>query len=325
LCEILDKDVFGENFRVFSPDELASNRLLKVRETKESCVAEFLSEQTCFAWQLGYASAGGVTILVMYEGFSTLIATMLCQHAKFLAECATIEWRSPLPSVTVVLTSTAWSNVYSHQNPDLVGLLRLHEFPNVNVFTPINAEITTTITADALSKYDSINVIVATKHPVSLQLSQQQISDSFRQGWTTLSPTEEHENSCDLIFISVGDVATDVMMNAIECLRSLRHGVTVRSYGVSRLDGLSKALKYVNETFPTSPVIITSIAPREALKIEMFGTIDGKNLRFFGFRDKFSGFNPHDTLAGQGMAPEQVAAEAIELLAAQTSSVNNCP
>lgn len=322
LYEIISNDVFEGQFRIFSPDELSSNRLGKIIDIEKRYVVEILNEQTCFAWQLGFVSAGGSSILVMYEGFATLIATMLCQHAKFLAESADIDWREPLPAVTIVLTSTAWTNVYSHQNPDLIGLLRLHEFPSVRIYTPINSQVTTVMAAEALTSFDCINLIVATKYPVEIKLSYKQIVDSKRLGWTEILSTPESGRTCDLIFISIGDVATDVMMAAVEHIRSQRKGLSIRSYGVSRPDALHDVIKHLRQFAPTAPVVITSIAPREALKIEMFGLLAGNNIRFFGFRDKVSGFNSKHTLLKQGMSPEQVATEALELLPRETSGTS---
>src|SRR5690606_37673275 len=129
-----------KNLRLFCPDELASNRLQDVLEVENRCfvgpiididasvspegrVMEVLSEHLCQGWLEGYTLTGRHGMFVTYEAFAMVSASMLVQHTKWLQEAVELPWRKAIPSLNILLTSTAWRNDhngFSHQGPGLI-------------------------------------------------------------------------------------------------------------------------------------------------------------------------------------------------------------
>lgn len=96
----LINDVINENpnsVRLFSPDELESNKLDAVFEatnrnfqwdqfanSRGGRVIEVLSEHLCQGFMQGYTLTGRVGILPSYESFLGIIHTMMVQYSKFI-------------------------------------------------------------------------------------------------------------------------------------------------------------------------------------------------------------------------------------------------
>ena len=130
----------GGNFRLFSPDETASNRLQAVFEVTDRCwqlprteyddglspegrVMEVLSEHLCQGWLEGYLLTGRHGLFATYEAFAMVSVSMLVQHAKWLQHAVELPWREPVSSLNVLLTSTCWRNDhngFSHQGPGMI-------------------------------------------------------------------------------------------------------------------------------------------------------------------------------------------------------------
>src|SRR4029079_2127560 len=124
------RDVFIENkragnFRLFCPDETNSNRLGNVFEVEKRClvrrvldiddhvapdgrVMEVLSEHLCEGWLEGYLLTGRHGLFVTYESFAMVAASQIVQHTKWLEEAINLEWRAPVASLNILLTSTCW-------------------------------------------------------------------------------------------------------------------------------------------------------------------------------------------------------------------------
>ena len=147
LGEML-RDVFVRNreranFRLFCPDETNSNRLSSVFEAERRClvqrrldiddhvapdgrVMEVLSEHLCEGWLEGYLLTGRHGLFATYESFAMVSASMTVQHSKWLQESRELEWRAPVASLNILLTSTCWRNDhngFSHQGPGLIDVM----------------------------------------------------------------------------------------------------------------------------------------------------------------------------------------------------------
>src|SRR5207302_6846075 len=134
------RDIFvsnreAQNFRLFCPDELDSNRLSAVFEAEKRCliaplgpddvniapdgrVMEVLSEHLCQGWLEGYVLSGRHGLFATYEAFAMIIDSMMVQHTKWLEGALDLPWRAPVASVNILLTSTCWRNDhngFSHQ------------------------------------------------------------------------------------------------------------------------------------------------------------------------------------------------------------------
>ena len=99
-----------DNFRMFGPDETASNRLGSVLEVTDRTwmaeivpgddhlapdgrVMEVLSEHQCQGWLEGYLLTGRHGIFNCYEAFIHIVDSMFNQHAKWLKVTRDMPWR----------------------------------------------------------------------------------------------------------------------------------------------------------------------------------------------------------------------------------------
>ena len=143
LRDVMVANAKTRNFRLFGPDETASNRLdavydatakawqAEVLATDEHLapdgrVMEILSEHTCQGWLEGYLLSGRHGLFNCYEAFSHIVDSMFNQHAKWLEASAEVPWRRPVPSLNYLLSSHVWRqdhNGFSHQDPGFVDLV----------------------------------------------------------------------------------------------------------------------------------------------------------------------------------------------------------
>ena len=173
------------SFRVFSPDELTSNRLGAVLEVSERCmvahieplddrvspdgrVMEVLSEHLCQGWLEGYTLSGRHGLFATYEAFAMVSASMLVQHAKWLQEAEKLSWRVPVPSLNVLLTSTCWRNDhngFSHQGPGLLDTVIPLGAGVVRAWLPPDQNCLLSIADHCFRSRNHVNLIVADKQP----------------------------------------------------------------------------------------------------------------------------------------------------------------
>ena len=184
------RDVMARNmtsFRVFGPDETASNRLQAIYgATKKAWMAdvlpedadggelapdgrvmEMLSEHTLVGWQEGYLLTGRHGFFHTYEAFAHVIDSMFNQHAKWLDISKNhVPWRASVASQNILLSSTVWRqdhNGFSHQDPGFIDLVT-NKSPSVTrVYLPPDANTLLAVMDRCLRSLDCINVIVADK------------------------------------------------------------------------------------------------------------------------------------------------------------------
>ncbi|HEY3423628.1 MAG TPA: phosphoketolase family protein, partial [Negativicutes bacterium] len=184
---VLLRDVMRNNmnnFRIFCPDETASNRLTAIYEaTKKTWMAEIkpedadggelsadgrvmemLSEHTLEGWLEGYLLSGRHGLLASYEAFIHVIDSMFNQHAKWLAKCREVSWRASVSSLNILVTSTVWRqdhNGFSHQDPGFLDVVS-NKSPNVTrIYLPPDANCLLSVADHCLRSTDYVNVIVA--------------------------------------------------------------------------------------------------------------------------------------------------------------------
>jgi xylulose-5-phosphate/fructose-6-phosphate phosphoketolase len=174
----------ARNFRVFGPDETASNRLGDLFEvtnrvsTRNSAhrrspradgrVMEVLSEHLCEGWLEGYLLTGRHGLFSCYEAFIHIIDSMFNQHAKWLKVTRHIPWRRPIASLNYLLTSHVWRqdhNGFSHQDPGFIDHVVNKKADIVRVYLPPDANTLLSVTDHCLRSRHYVNVIVAGKQP----------------------------------------------------------------------------------------------------------------------------------------------------------------
>jgi xylulose-5-phosphate/fructose-6-phosphate phosphoketolase len=250
------RDVIRRNphsFRVFSPDETASNRWSAVFEatdrmlmaeilptddhvSREGRVMEMLSEHQCQGWLEGYLLTGRHGFFSCYEAFIHIIDSMFNQHAKWLKVCARIPWRRPIASLNYLLTSHVWRqdhNGFSHQDPGFIDHVVNKKATIIRVYLPPDANTLLYITDLCLRSRDKVNVIVAGKQPQPQWLSMEEAVTHCTLGigiWRWASTDEGGE--CDVVLGCCGDVPTLETLAAAELLRQLVPDLRVRVINV---------------------------------------------------------------------------------------------
>jgi xylulose-5-phosphate/fructose-6-phosphate phosphoketolase len=237
------RDIIGRNpntFRVFSPDETASNRWGAVFEVtnRESVaeilpgddhvapdgrVMEMLSEHQCEGWLEGYLLTGRHGFFSCYEAFIHIIDSMFNQHAKWLKVTRHIPWRRPIASLNYLLTSHVWRqdhNGFSHQDPGFIDHVINKKAEIIRVYLPPDANTLLSVTDHCLRSRDYVNVIVAGKQPAPQWLDMDAAIKHCTAGigiWEWASNDEGQEP--DVVMACAGDVPTVETLGAVGLLR----------------------------------------------------------------------------------------------------------
>ena len=131
-------------------------------------VMEVLSEHNCEGWLEGYLLTGRHGLFATYEAFAMVPVSMAVQHAKWLVECGKLEWRTPVPSLNVLLTSTCWRNDhngFSHQGPGFIDTMLIMRGMVARVYLPPDANCLLSVADHCLRSRDYVNCIVIDKQP----------------------------------------------------------------------------------------------------------------------------------------------------------------
>jgi xylulose-5-phosphate/fructose-6-phosphate phosphoketolase len=253
LRDVIRLNAEARNFRLFGPDETASNRLQAVFEAtdrvweagmldydehlaREGRVMEILSEHTCQGWLEGYLLTGRHGLFNCYEAFIHIIDSMLNQHAKWLKSSGRIPWRRPISSLNYLLTSHVWRqdhNGFSHQDPGFLDYVMNKSADAVRVYLPPDANTLLMVTDHCLRGWNRINVIVAGKQPAPQWLSMEQAEKHCNAGigiWEWAS--NDRDGEPDVVMACAGDVPTLETLAAIDLLRHYLPELRVRMINV---------------------------------------------------------------------------------------------
>jgi xylulose-5-phosphate/fructose-6-phosphate phosphoketolase len=252
------RDVFRLNadardFRLFGPDETASNRLEAVYEATPKAwqadilpvdvdlahdgrVMEILSETTCQGWLEGYLLTGRHGLFSCYEAFAHIVDSMFNQHAKWLKVARTLPWRPPIASLNYLLTSHVWrqdNNGFTHQDPGFIDLVVNKKAEVVRVYLPPDTNTLLVTMDQCLRTRDFVNVIVAGKQPAPTWLSMDEADLHCTRGigiwdWASNDGSEEP----DVVMACAGDVPTLETLAAVSLLRAHLPELRVRVVNV---------------------------------------------------------------------------------------------
>lgn len=250
----------GGTFRLFSPDETASNRLQPVFEVTDRCfmgplrdtdeglgpdgrVMEVLSEHLCEGWLEGYLLSGRHGVFATYEAFAMVSASMAVQHVKWLQHAQELPWRADVSSLNVLLTSTCWRNDhngFSHQGPGLIDCLIPLSPEVVRVWLPPDANTTLSITDQCLRSTNHVNLIVVDKqkHLQYLTLDEAHAHCAAGAGVWEWASTCGPDEDPDIVLACAGDVPTQEALAAVELLAEHVPDLRVRFVNVVDLMAL---------------------------------------------------------------------------------------
>jgi xylulose-5-phosphate/fructose-6-phosphate phosphoketolase len=255
-----------DNFRIFGPDETASNRLGAVFETTNRAwvaetlptddhlapdgrVLEVLSEHLCQGWLEGYLLTGRHGVFNCYEAFIHIIDAMFNQHAKWLKVTRSLPWRRPIASLNYLLSSHVWRqdhNGFSHQDPGFIDHVVNKKAEIVRVYLPPDANTLLSVADHCLRSHDYVNVIVAGKQPSPNWLSIEDAIVHCTRGagmWEWAS-TDTDGGDPDVVLACCGDVPTLETLAAAAILREHLPDLRVRVVNVVDLMRLQPASEH---------------------------------------------------------------------------------
>ncbi len=242
-----------ENFRIFGPDETASNRLgdvldvtdkqweAEILDTDEHLatagrIVEVLSEHQCQGWLEGYLLTGRHGLFNCYEAFIHIIDSMFNQHAKWLKVTRGIPWRRPIASLNYLLSSHVWRqdhNGFSHQDPGFIDHVVNKKAEVVRVYLPPDANTLLSVGDHCLRSKNYVNVIVAGKQPALNYLSMDDAILHCTRGagiWEWASNDSGAEP--DVVLACAGDIPTLEALAAAAILREQLPDLKVRFVNV---------------------------------------------------------------------------------------------
>ena len=242
-----------ETFRLFGPDETASNRLAAVFEATgrawqaevfptddglapDGRVLEVLSEHLCQGWLEGYLLTGRHGLFNCYEAFIHIVDSMFNQHAKWLKTSREIPWRRPVASLNYLLSSHVWRqdhNGFSHQDPGFIDHVVNKKAEIIRVYLPPDANTLLSVADHCLRSRDYVNVIVAGKQPALDYLSMEDAILHCTRGlgiWDWAS--NDGDGDPDVVLACAGDIPTLETLAAAALLRERLPELKVRVVNV---------------------------------------------------------------------------------------------
>jgi xylulose-5-phosphate/fructose-6-phosphate phosphoketolase len=316
-----------ENFRVFGPDETASNRLDDVYQVTDKAwqgevlptdehlahegkVIEVLSENLTQGLLEGYLLTGRHGLFSSYEAFIHVVDSMFNQYAKWLDSSADVEWRRPVSSFNYLLSSHVWRqdhNGFSHQDPGFLDHVVNKRASIVRVYLPADANSLLVTAAHCLRSKNYVNVIVAGKQPSPTFLS---IDEALAHGARGLSiwdwaGTEVVGDEPDVVVACAGDVPTLEAMAAVQILKKEIPSLKIRFINVVDLMRLQTSTEHphglTDDAFDAlftrdKPVIFAFHGYPTLVHRLTYRRANHRNIHVRGFNERGTTTTPFDML-----------------------------
>jgi xylulose-5-phosphate/fructose-6-phosphate phosphoketolase len=251
LRDVMKANLPSKNFRVFGPDETASNRLDAIYQvsgkewmaeikavdenlTTDGRVLEVLSEHMCQGWLEGYLLTGRHGFFSCYEAFIHIIDSMFNQHAKWLKVTSHLPWRAPIASLNYLLSSHVWRqdhNGFSHQDPGFIDHVANKKSDIVRIYLPPDANTLLSVADHCLRSKHYVNLIIAGKQPAPVWLDMDSAVRHCTRGlgiWEWASDTGEP----DVVMACAGDVPTLEILAAVTLLHQYVPDIKIRVVNV---------------------------------------------------------------------------------------------
>ncbi|MEF2976332.1 phosphoketolase family protein [Subtercola sp. YIM 133946] len=323
LADVIEQN--PDNFRIFGPDETASNRLQGVYKTTEKQwnsaiwpidehlaragrVMEVLSEHQCEGWLEGYLLTGRHGMFNCYEAFIHIIDSMANQHAKWLKVSRTIPWRRSISSLNYLLSSHVWRqdhNGFSHQDPGFIDHMVNKKADVVRVYLPVDANTLLSTYDHCLRSVDYINVVVAGKQPAPNWLTMAEAVAHCTRGlgiWPWAGTEVEGEEP-DVVLACAGDVPALETLAAAAILREHLPQLKVRVVNVVDLMRLQSDTEHphglADEEFDTiftttKPVVFAYHGYPSLIHRLTYRRTGHNNLHVRGYKEEGTTTTPFD-------------------------------
>jgi xylulose-5-phosphate/fructose-6-phosphate phosphoketolase len=341
LRDVMKNNLSASNFRLFGPDETASNRLDAVYEVSAKAwmeplepddlnlaadgrVMEILSEQVCEGWLEGYLLTGRHGLLSCYEAFIHIVDSMVNQHAKWLKTAAEVPWRKPVASLNYLLTSHVWRqdhNGFSHQDPGFIDLVANKKSDVVRIYLPPDANCLLSVTDHCLRSRNYINVIVAGKQPEWQWLDIDAAIRHCQTGIGRWSWACRDDGDPDVVMACAGDVPTLETLAAVTLLREYVPDLRVRVVNVVDLMVLQSSFQHphglpdrtFDELFTCDKPVIFAFHGYPALIHRLiYKRTNHENFHVRGFNEEGATTTPFDMAVLNNLDRYQLALDVIE-------------
>ncbi len=329
------------NFRLFCPDETASNRLDDVFAVENRCfvgttigvddhvapggrVMEVLSEHLSEGWLEGYLLTGRHGLFASYEAFAMIVASMVVQHAKWLGESAGLAWRAPIASLNILLTSTCWRNDhngFSHQGPGLIDVMLSKRGTVARIYLPPDGNCLLSVADHSFRSRDYVNLIVIDKQPQLQWLDLAAAREHCARGASAWSwASNDGGGEPDVVLAAAGDVPTLETVAAAWWLR--RHAPELRVRVVNVVDlmtlfppdahphGMSRE-RFVELFTEDKPVVFAFHGYQRAIHEIVHGRPSPARFHVRGFKERGTTTTPFDMVAMNGMSRYHLCIEAL--------------
>ncbi|MBN3849355.1 phosphoketolase family protein [Paraburkholderia sp. Ac-20342] len=334
------------NFRLFGPDETASNKLQAVYEASgktwlagmeesdadggelspDGRVMEMLSEHTLEGWFEGYTLTGRHGLFATYEAFVHVIDSMFNQHAKWLEKAKReLDWRQPVPSINLLITSLVWRqdhNGFTHQDPGFLDVVTNKSPDVVRIYLPPDANTLLSVADHCLRSRDYVNVIVSDKQPHLTYLDMNAAVTHCTKGigiWDWASTDQGVEP--DVVIACAGDIATMEALAAVQILKERFVALKIRFVNVVDLfrlmpehahpHGLSD--RDFDSLFTTDKPVIFNFHSYASLVHKLtYNRANHANLHVHGYREKGNINTPLELAIINGVDRFTLAIDAID-------------
>ncbi len=339
LRDTFVRNAASANFRLFCPDETNSNRLGAVFEVENRClldarvddesvradgrVMEVLSEHNCEGWLEAYLLTGRHGLFATYEAFAMVSASMTIQHTKWLEAAAALEWRAPIASLNVLLTSTCWrndNNGFSHQGPGLIDTMISMSGSVARIYLPPDANCLLVVADHCLRSRDYVNLIVIDKQPELQYLDLDTARAHCAAGasvWEWASTDRGADP--DVVLVSAGDIPTLEALAAAWLLRRHVPQLRVRFVNVVDLMALSPSDLHphglddsaFSDLFGDAHVVVAFHGYARALHQILHGRPDPARFHVHGFTEQGTTTTPFDMVVLNQMSRYHLVLQAL--------------
>ncbi|MFF3215531.1 phosphoketolase [Streptomyces sp. NPDC002886] len=346
LADLMRNTAVSRDFRIVSPDELASNKLDAVLATSRRAyqwpveeysedltrsgrVMEMLSEHNCQGWLQGYLLTGRHGLFPTYEAFAAIVDSMANQHAKWLKMSREIPWRAPVSSLTYLLSSEGWRqehNGYSHQGPGFISNLLNRKNTVTGVYLPPDANTLLVTMERLLDETGKINAVVAGKHEAAQWLNLEAARAHCRAGasaweWAGTQAGRDPE----VVLACAGGIPTVESLAAADLLRRDLPEARIRFVNVVDLCALAPPIHHPHglsdEAFhalfgDTTPVVFDFHGYPSAVHQLLHGRPHPDRFHVRGYVEEGTTTTPYDLLALNGTTRHDIAVAVLKHLPA---------
>lgn len=325
LRDVIKLNQKNHNFRMFGPDETMSNRLApifeatdrqwleQIKEPNDEFLAPAgrvidsqLSEHQDEGWLEGYVLTGRHGIFASYEAFLRVVDSMLTQHFKWLRKAKEQAWRSEIPSLNIISTSTVFQqdhNGYTHQDPGILGHLADKKPEFIREYLPADANSLLAVIAKVLNDREKINLIVSSKHPRPQFYSTAEAQELVDQGLKIIDWASTDQGAePDLVIAAAGTEPNLESLAAISILHQADPTLKIRFINIvdllklrsPKLDPRGLSDEEFDAYFTKDKPIIFAFHGYEGLIRDLFFDRHNHNIQIHGYRENGDITTPFD-------------------------------